>query len=122
MSGLVMTFVEAPDDLQKSGLKIPQDHLDTCTKQGLPIAGNAAGNTVDLFDLKGARTSPAPLPEGFTPRGIVALTFSIIAGLVGIAVIAWYGAGEIGKKAPKGTVGGYNTKMVAAEGKKQGNI
>jgi len=61
----------------------------------MPTAGNAAGNTKDLFDLTGANVSPAPLPAGFTPRGIVALTFSIVAGLLGVAVIAWYGVGEL---------------------------
>lgn len=30
----------------------------------------------------------------FTARGIVALVFSIITGLLGLAVIAWYGFAE----------------------------
>lgn len=81
----------------QSNLTIPQDHYAACASASpaVPTAGNAAGNTVDLLDLTGANVSPSPLPEGFTPRGIVALTFSIIAGLVGCAVIAWYGMGEM---------------------------
>ena len=36
----------------------------------------------------------------FTPRGIVALVFSILSGLIGVAVIAWYGfAPDTGKGA-----------------------
>jgi iron transport multicopper oxidase len=32
----------------------------------------------------------------FTPRGIVALAFSIVTGLLGVAVISWYGLAEMG--------------------------
>lgn len=95
-SGLILTFVEAPLQLQQelSG-KIPEDHFDACRAQNMPIAGNAAGNTVDLLDTQGMNASPGLLPDGFTPRGIVALTFSVVAGLLGVATIIWYGLGEI---------------------------
>ncbi|OIW27958.1 hypothetical protein CONLIGDRAFT_682964 [Coniochaeta ligniaria NRRL 30616] len=98
ISGLAATFVEAPLELQASlGGKIPQDHLDTCAALAVPTAGNAAGNTVDLLDLEGEPVPPKPLPAGFTARGIVALTFSIVSGLLGVAVIIWYGlAGDQG--------------------------
>lgn len=95
-------MIEAPDALQAPGaLTLPADHLAACNKQNVPIAGNAAGNTVDLFDMTGANESVAPLPAGFTARGIVALVFSCLAGFVGVAVIAWYGVGEVGEKSPK---------------------
>ncbi|MCJ1304802.1 hypothetical protein MMC08_007615 [Hypocenomyce scalaris] len=90
-------MVEAPSALQES-LTIPSDHLAACATAGVPTAGNAAGNTVDFFDLKGVNKPPAPLPAGFTARGIVALVFSCLSAFAGMAVIAWYGAGEIGKK------------------------
>jgi iron transport multicopper oxidase len=95
-SGLVMTFVESPLILQQT-LSIPDDHFAACAAASppMPTAGNAAANTVDFFNLKGANVSPAPLPSGFTARGIVALVFSILAGLIGVAVIAWYGLGEM---------------------------
>ena len=48
------------------------------------------------MNLDGQALSPNPLTNGFTARGIVALVFSIIAGLLGVAVIAWYGMGELG--------------------------
>ena len=93
-SGLVASMIEAPLELQSS-LQPPADHYDACRKRGTPDAGNAAGNTQNLLDLTGASTSPAPLPDGFTPRGIVALTFTILNGLLGVAVIAWYGSKPI---------------------------
>lgn len=102
-SGLILTFVEAPLQLQqKLAGKIPDDHYDACRAQGMPYKGNAAGNTVELLDTKGMNVSPGLLPGGFTPRGIVALTFSIVAGLLGIAVIVWYGLGEISSTEQKG--------------------
>jgi iron transport multicopper oxidase len=92
VSGLAATFVEAPLELQKS-VTIPQDHLDACAALNIPVAGNAAGNTVDLLNLAGQPTPPKPLPAGFTARGIVALVFSCISGILGVAVIIWYGLG-----------------------------
>jgi iron transport multicopper oxidase len=86
--GLIATMVEAPLDVQKS-LTILQGHIDACQAGNVPYAGNAAANTVNFLDLTGANLAPAPLPDGFTPRGIVALTFSIICALLGLAVISW---------------------------------
>ncbi|OAP56204.1 hypothetical protein AYL99_09383 [Fonsecaea erecta] len=96
-SGLVMTFVESPLKLQET-LHIPEDHFSACAALDppMPTAGNAAANTESLLDLTGAAVPPAPLPDGFTTRGIVALTFSIVAGLLGVATIVWYGLGEMG--------------------------
>lgn len=62
-SGLLATFVEAPLELQKS-LTLPQNHLDVCNAGNVPTAGNAAANTVDLLDLSGQNSPPAPLPAG----------------------------------------------------------
>ncbi len=81
-------MVESPMELQKS-TKLTENHLKVCEELGLPTEGNAAGNTVDLLDLTGANKPPAPLPAGFTPKGIVALVFSILSAFIGIAVIAW---------------------------------
>ena len=122
-------MIEAPDELQKT-LTIPEDHLEACRAQGLPVAGNAAGNTVDLLDMSGVNRSPKPLPGGFQARGVVALVFSCAVAFLGMAVISWYvlslslsiflgferwseanwlwgdryGVGEIGKKQPVGAV------------------
>ncbi|KAI1322700.1 multicopper oxidase [Xylariaceae sp. FL0255] len=89
-SGLAVTMVEAPLELQKS-LTIPQDHLDVCAQDGIATTGNAAGNTEDYLDLKGQNVAPNPLPDGFTTRGKVALAFSILAGLLGVLAVTLYG-------------------------------
>lgn len=82
-------MVEAPLDLQKT-LTIPEGHFDACRAGGVPYTGNAANNTVNFLDLAGANSPPKPLPAGFTPRGIVALVFSVISALLGLGVIIWY--------------------------------
>lgn len=87
-SGLAATLIEAPLELQKT-LQIPENHYDVCRAGDTKTAGNAAGNTVNVFDLKGQIKSPAPMPAGFTARGIVALVFSCAAAFAGMAVIAW---------------------------------
>lgn len=87
-SGLTATMIEAPEELQKS-LTIPADHLKVCTDAGVPIVGNAAANTQDFYDLTGENLPPAPLPAGFTAKGIVALVFSCISAFLGVAVITW---------------------------------
>ena len=79
-------MIEAPLTLQET-LTLPPDHLAACKAADVPYAGNAAGNTVDLLDLKGENEAVAPLPAGFTPRGIVALAFSVVAAFVGMAFI-----------------------------------
>ena len=94
-SGLIATMVEAPLELQRT-LTVPDDHYQVCRDQNQAYSGNAAGNTEDLLNMKGANTSPAPLPAGFTARGIVAMVFSVIAAFIGLAVISWYGVGELG--------------------------
>lgn len=93
--GLVATMVEAPLELQSS-LTIPAEHFEACVAGNVPFTGNAAGNTGDLLDLSGANSAPKPLPAGFTPRGIVALVFSVLAALVGLVAITWYGMADMG--------------------------
>lgn len=85
-------MIEAPLDLQAS-LSVPADHFDACSAASPPVptVGNAAGNTVNLLDLTGEPAPPPRLPDGFTARGIVALVFSCVAGILGVAVVAWYG-------------------------------
>lgn len=102
-TGLISTMVEAPPQLQSS-LTVPADHYKVCEAQGIPTAGNAAGNTVDLFDLKGEAAPPPPLPAGFTARGIVALVFSCVSAFVGMAVIVWYGMLPIANQGVKGGI------------------
>jgi iron transport multicopper oxidase len=93
--GLIATMIEAPMEMQKT-LSIPQNHYDACAAGDVPYAGNAAANTKDFLDLKGANEAPKPLPGGFTARGIVALVFSCIAAILGLVVISWYGLADMG--------------------------
>ncbi|KAI0147749.1 Cupredoxin [Xylariaceae sp. FL1272] len=95
-TGLAVTFVEAPLELQAS-TTIPADFLAICEADGVRTSGNAAGNTEDYLDLTGQNKQLDWLPAGFTPRGIVALVFSSVAGILGVSVIAWYGATPAGK-------------------------
>lgn len=83
----------------QQNLTIPEDHYAACAARDPPIptAGNAAANTQNMLDLTGANVSPPPLPSGFEAKGIVALTFSILAGLIGCGVVTWYGLGEMGE-------------------------
>ena len=81
-------MVEAPLDLQKN-LIVPENHYDICYADNVQIRGNAAGNTVDVYNLDGQNESVAPLPSGFTARGIIALVFSCVSAFLGMAVIAW---------------------------------
>lgn len=87
-AGLAAVMIEAPLDLQKT-LTIPQSHLDICKASGTLTEGNAAGNTEDYYDLRGENRDIAPLPAGFTGRGIVAMVFSCIAAILGMGSIAW---------------------------------
>ncbi|KAJ4859040.1 multicopper oxidase domain-containing protein [Trichoderma breve] len=89
-SGLLATFVEAPLEIQKQ-FTIPDDHLAVCDAAGTPSKGNAAANTVDFLDLTGENRASKTIPGGFTPRGIVALVFSCLTGVLGVIVVAWYG-------------------------------
>lgn len=63
LGGLAIAFVEAPLHLQASQT-IPAAAYSLCEAQGTPTAGNAAGNTKNYFDLRGAVTTPNPSPSG----------------------------------------------------------
>ncbi|KAK7535199.1 iron transport multicopper oxidase-like protein FET3 [Phyllosticta citribraziliensis] len=112
-SGLIATMIESPLQLQSlldGGKAIPQDHYAACAANDPPVptAGNAAGNTVDLLDLTGQNTSPAPLPSGFQTKGWVALAFSALSAFLGMAAVCWYGLAPL-----KGATG---TGWVAGKG------
>lgn len=87
-SGLVATMVEAPLEIQKT-ITIPEDHYQACKDLDTPYSGNAAGNTVNFYDLSGEPKYPGPLPSGFTAKGYVAMVFSCISAFLGLAVITW---------------------------------
>ncbi|KAJ2829009.1 ferroxidase fet3 [Coemansia erecta] len=53
--GLSMTFVEAPEMMQKT-IKVPEAILEQCRLQGIPTSGNAAGN--NEFNYAAAPNEP----------------------------------------------------------------
>ncbi|KAJ1861628.1 ferroxidase fet3, partial [Coemansia sp. RSA 2703] len=53
--GMVVTFIEAPDVLQKTQ-KIPDDLKQMCLRQGFKVSGNGAGK--EGFDLSGLPPAP----------------------------------------------------------------
>lgn len=116
-SGLAATFIEAPLELQQS-LTIPQDHYAACaaaSPNATPTVGNAAGHMgADLLDLSGQPSPSGRLPPGFTPRGIVALVFSCISGILGVIVVAWYGLVGGGGSGEEGTA--LSSAAAAADG------
>lgn len=97
-SGLAMQFVTAPKELQET-LEIPQDHINVCKEAGLPFEGNAAANVNDFTDLTGEPRQKPWLPAGFTPKGYVAIVFSGVAAVVGLASIVYYGMVDLEPKA-----------------------
>lgn len=59
-AGLAAMLIEDPIALQNSQ-KIPDSWYSMCESQGIPTAGNAAGNTHNYTDLTGANTVCPPL-------------------------------------------------------------
>lgn len=91
--GLAMVMIEAPDVIQQTH-KIPQEQYDICRAGGVAFEGNAAANSQDYLDLSGQNTQRPSLPGGFTAGGIVALVFSCISAVLGMAFITVYGLSE----------------------------
>ena len=85
-----MTIIEAPLEIQQR-TTIPDDHWAACTAGNTLDKGNAAGNTQNLLDLSNQNRQLPWLPAGFTARGIVALVFSCISAVLGLAFVAFYG-------------------------------
>lgn len=94
LQGLALTLIEDPAGIV-AGESLTQNWKDVCNAGGAPFSGNAANNTANYLDLTGQNVQVAPLPAGFTARGIVALVFSCISGVLGCVVIAIYGMADV---------------------------
>lgn len=94
LQGLALTFVEDPVGIRQKEIPVNDAWKETCEACG-GYQGNAAGNDQDFFNLKGENVQPKDLPAGFTARGIVALVFSCIAGILGCITIGVYGMADI---------------------------
>ncbi|KAF9978201.1 hypothetical protein BGZ73_003382 [Actinomortierella ambigua] len=111
-AGLAMTFIEAPEVLP-SLLKIDPSHYDSCKALGIPYSGNAAGK--EGLDLDGANLGPNPLPGTFTTKGVVALVFTIISALLGLAAVIWYAHDDDAKLVAKRREAKKAARAAAAE-------
>ncbi|EGW30288.1 uncharacterized protein SPAPADRAFT_63134 [Spathaspora passalidarum NRRL Y-27907] len=97
--GLAILLVEDPIGIQNDPRQQLNDNSkQICEKAGVPWEGNAAGNNTDFLVLTGENVQHAPLPAGFTARGIVALVFSCIAGILGVTCIAIYGMSDVNEE------------------------
>jgi iron transport multicopper oxidase len=67
VSGFMATIIEAPDLLAEKnhGSLIPHDHIDACKNYPMKYRGNAAGNTRNPLDLKGANTQVSSNDHGY---------------------------------------------------------
>lgn len=93
--GLAIVLIEDPIAMQNTpSQQLTEDSRRMCELNNIPVNANAAGNT-DFLDLTGENKQYKDLPGGFTARGIVALVFSCVAGILGIIVIAIYGMADI---------------------------
>ncbi|KAF9950961.1 hypothetical protein BGZ72_007474 [Mortierella alpina] len=86
-AGLAMTLIEAPEEMPKV-LTVDPKHYEHCKALGMPYQGNAAGNAG--LDMTGANEGPSLLAGTFTAKGVVALVFSVLAALAGLATVVWY--------------------------------
>ncbi|KAL3232773.1 Iron transport multicopper oxidase FET3 [Nakaseomyces bracarensis] len=96
LQGLAIVLVEDPLGIQETQSQhLTPNGLQVCGNGNIQTAGNAAGNTDDLFNLKGQNIQQKAIPSGFTGKGIVAMTFSCLAGILGVLMISIYGFSEI---------------------------
>ncbi|QLQ80124.1 hypothetical protein HG537_0D01240 [Torulaspora globosa] len=92
LQGLALVLVEDPLAIQATASQHLTDSVQqVCRDAGIPLAGNAAGNTADFFDLTGQNVQENRIPSGFTKKGIIAMTFSCLAGILGIITLSVYG-------------------------------
>lgn len=89
--GLASVFIEAPIAMQES-ITIPDDHLAACKAAGISTTGNAAANSDNYLDLRGQNVQAGFDPYGsFTAKGVIAMTFSVLSAILGMAFLCYYG-------------------------------
>ncbi|TIC92791.1 Multicopper oxidase abr1 [Colletotrichum higginsianum] len=83
--GLTATIIEAPERLRN--LAIPEDHKAACLAQGIPTAGNAAGNIENPLDQTGMFLEPPSTYHGatFNPPAAPAVASPAVASPAPIA-------------------------------------
>ncbi|KAG5418637.1 FET3 [Candida metapsilosis] len=94
--GLALVLVEAPEEIQAHHKHISANHVEVCKNVSVPIQGNAAAN-MDFLDLTGQNLQQAPLPEGFTTKGYIAMALCTFVAVYGIWSIYKYGIEDVSK-------------------------
>lgn len=90
--GLAIVLIEDPLTVQSTvSQQLTLNHEAGCKAVGVSTVGNAAGFSDDYLNLKGENKQVKSLPNGFTAKGIVAMTFSCLSGILGMITIAIYG-------------------------------
>lgn len=90
--GLAVVLIEDPQTIQSTNTQqLTSNHKSVCEAVGVQYEGKAAANTKDYLDLTGENKQHKNLPNGFTAKGIVAMTFSCLSGILGLITIAVYG-------------------------------
>lgn len=92
LQGLAIVLVEDPEGIQgNSTQQLTANSLEMCTNSNISTKGNAAGNFENFLDLTGENVQIKSVPGGFTKKGIIAMVFSCIAGILGLVTISIYG-------------------------------
>lgn len=95
LQGLAIVLVEDPLEIQATESQhLTENGQQVCKDAGIALEGNAAGNTVDFYDLTGQNVQEKSIPSGFTKKGIIAMTFSCLAGVLGLITLSIYGLME----------------------------
>lgn len=94
LQGLAMVLIEDPLGIRANETALSETWISAAEDVGGYI-GNAANNSVDFFDLSGENVQVVNLPAGFTTRGVVAMVFSCISGVLGCVAIGIYGMADI---------------------------
>jgi len=96
LQGLAIVLVEDPLAIQaNSSQALTANMLEMCSNSNISTKGNAAGNYENFLDLTGQNIQEKNVPSGFTKKGIIAMVFSCIAGVLGLVMIAIYGIMEM---------------------------
>jgi hypothetical protein len=84
-------------------MQFPDVMLRQCQSQNIPVTGNAANHSDSdggWLNLAGEPAPPSPLPGGFTAKGYGAMAGCVIAAVIGMGTIIWYGLTEVTKDYP----------------------
>ncbi|KAJ3212788.1 hypothetical protein HDU83_009163 [Entophlyctis luteolus] len=84
-AGLAAILVEAPSSIKET---IDSNMLSFCAAQGVPVSGNAAGNTA--LDMTGYVSGPSTLYIGIPATGWGAIVACAISSFIGVATVIWF--------------------------------